>query len=57
MNELLPCPFCGKTAHLGHRDGGKYDKYFLVMCDFCYARTVGETDAEAIAAWNNRANP
>ena len=54
--KLLPCPFCGKWAHAGHhRAKNKDDEHYLVMCAYCFARTVGETVEEAIAAWNRRA--
>ena len=54
-NTLLPCPFCGKCAHTGHyRSRHKDDEHYLVMCDYCFARTVGSTPEEAIAAWNRR---
>lgn len=56
-NTLLPCPFCGKRAHTGHyRSRHKDDEHYLVMCDYCFARTVGSTPEEAIAAWNRRAD-
>lgn len=51
----INCPFCGGKAHTGHHNSGnKDDEYFLVMCAFCFARTVGATVGEAIGAWNRR---
>lgn len=69
VNELKPCPFCGNHARLDFsRDGGKqyFDEYgyvqytdfiYLVSCEFCLAKTGNyERTADAIAAWNRRAN-
>jgi Lar family restriction alleviation protein len=61
--ELLPCPFCGKANTLKiQKPKGRYtapDNYFVV-CDVkddgCGASGgIKRTDAEAIAAWNTRA--
>lgn len=53
---LKACPFCGGKADPGHhKSSHKDDEYYLVMCMECFARTVGETLEEAIAAWNRRA--
>lgn len=69
MNELRPCPFCGKRASLNlSKDGGKqyfdedgYVQYtdfiYLVSCEFCFTKTGNYArTADAIAAWNRRAN-
>lgn len=55
MSELLPCPFCGGEATMDS-SGKKYQ----VWCKRCSCIHMGEfynTEAEAIAAWNRRAQP
>lgn len=53
MSELLPCPFCGGEASKRLFYRGKY----RVHCNVCDAHSgdVCDTEAEAIAAWNSRA--
>lgn len=53
MTKLLPCPFCGGEAHLGLYYRGRY----AAGCDMCGSRfgALLGTEAEAIAAWNSRA--
>jgi Lar family restriction alleviation protein len=55
--ELKPCPFCGSEVKI-KRDGGWREKYYqlctnndCVMQDHLY-----NTEAEAIEAWNRRAD-
>ena len=53
--ELLPCPFCGGES-IVERIGKS--GYFYVACNTAYCCDFGKfnTEAEAIAAWNTRAD-
>lgn len=57
MSELKPCPFCGGEASkvwIPYIGGGGYGN--VIECDDCWAKTgYYATEAEAIAAWNARA--
>ena len=56
MSDLKPCPFCGGEAvfHNSLRPPETYP--CRVYCDNCWAEVGGySTEAEAIAAWNSRA--
>lgn len=56
MNELLPCPFCGGEAEMLTAESMHGGNLYGVMCDCCACRTdVYDTEAEAVAAWNTRA--
>lgn len=52
MTDLLPCPFCGGEAQT-LRNGS----WWCVACRTPFCCDVGkfDTEAEAIAAWNTRA--
>ena len=47
MNELKPCPFCGRKPELRHDDDGF--SYIVCANDNCYVN-----DNAAIMAWNRR---
>lgn len=51
--ELLPCPFCDGEADFGTRP--YKNSLWSIHCSGCTAYRVGQTRAEAIAAWNTRA--
>lgn len=57
-NELKPCPFCGSEAHIyRHPTIGNYAPACNNdRCEVYWQREYG-TEAEAIAAWNTRAEP
>ena len=55
--ELLPCPFCGKVAHL--RDDVCHSTAFFVGCETlgCFGNALwDETQEEAVSKWNTRAD-
>lgn len=65
-NKLLPCPFCGKTNALKFVndfeliDNPHAAGYLRIVCSSSYggcgaAGGFGETEDEAIKAWNRRA--
>src|SRR3954466_12705046 len=52
FEALKPCPFCGGAAHVSN----SRSRYFMATCSNCachFAENFG-TEADAIAAWNNR---
>lgn len=54
---LEPCPFCDGDAKVFHYSSAIRDEVWRVVCDkpFCAQGPDGYTEAEAIAAWNTRA--
>ena len=55
MSDLEPCPFCGGEAELYEADGNEGP--YMGCCRSCDASgTVLRDKAEAIAAWNTRAD-
>ena len=59
--ELLPCPFCGSVDCRPRYDDVAEEAFqpgHYVLCRGCGASGANvETEAEAIAAWNRRAQP
>lgn len=61
MSELLPCPFCGGESTVGINKESTVREYFI-GCMNCHIRLykIGYkrfwSEAEAIAAWNTRAD-
>ena len=56
-SKLKPCPFCGHAPKVKHRDKGWYVKCMNSKCDFAPNTSKNfNSEAEAIAAWNRRAN-
>ena len=59
MSELLPCPFCGGKQTYRKHDGGVWltttnHKRGCIMRE-ALSFVAFDTEAEAIAAWNSRA--
>lgn len=55
--KLKPCPFCGGEA-FAHMLGNEIAKGYYIACDECGAKTiVFGYEADAIEAWNRRAEP
>ena len=56
MSELLPCPFCGGEAEILTAESMHGGYLSGIMCNDCRSRgDVYDTEAEAIEAWNTRA--
>jgi transcription elongation factor Elf1 len=54
MTELKRCPFCGHTAVLRGKNGGKF---WVVMCtnESCKCSTKGKVEqSDVINIWNRR---
>lgn len=64
MEELKPCPFCGREATINHEYSNKTGDWYAVGClnKSCPMEIVRvttglrSTKAEAIEAWNRREN-
>lgn len=60
MTELKPCPFCGGVGCVIKTDFiGYLEDFYHVVCIDCNAEMVNfkyRTEADAIEAWNRRAN-
>lgn len=57
IDELKPCPFCGHSAMIVATENFKSIRFF-VTCKICGVETprIARTQAQAISAWNRRAN-
>ncbi|MBQ9005337.1 MAG: Lar family restriction alleviation protein [Atopobiaceae bacterium] len=63
MTELLPCPFCGGDSEMswryrlpGYRLPGEGTRYWVRCCACNATTTAYDDEAEAIRAWNTRAD-
>ena len=55
-DTLKPCPFCGGTDLYIYIDGEEFLRDFEVYCAECGGQvSYFGTEADAIAAWNRRA--
>ena len=54
MSDLLPCPFCGGEAHT--IEPARYGKSWGVRCECGAFLGFYFTEAEAVEAWNTRAD-
>lgn len=60
LNDLLPCPFCGRKGRVVHFKG-VWRAHYIVKCrtDKCYGNPneIADygTEIEAKSAWNQRA--
>lgn len=57
MNDLKPCPFCGK-AITGNQpywdDFDTDDVYYVIRCGYCGAMIFSDDRTETIESWNRR---
>lgn len=56
IEELKPCPFCGRKAWI--IDTGNYPRtFYRIVCQSCRTKQgkFYDTEEESIKAWNRRA--
>ena len=52
IGDLLPCPFCGGQAEVGHDDHVK--ELYCVFCSRCLVRIYHNCESGAVDLWNRR---
>ena len=59
-SDLLPCPFCGSSAHIIEYHGHYHAlPSWIIACDGCDVRfdQVSKDPADIVETWNRRAVP
>lgn len=54
MDELKPCPFCGKEPYIQSRPTARKTKIYSVKCRCGAMHKFVDRRYKAIDAWNNR---
>lgn len=60
VDHVKNCPFCGSNENLseernnGGPRGFRRSFWWERICLTCRARTIGDTEIEAVVAWNRR---
>lgn len=57
LEPLLPCPFCGAHAVVDQNEGYRWWCVICTGCGVCTSETEVNSEAEAIAKWNQRTYP
>ena len=53
VEELKPCPFCGREAARWKPDCTRYS-YSMIGCEVCRIFFIDEFEENTIADWNRR---